>query len=224
MQTESGESGTWAGGWMIAAVAGVVAAILARLIGDVGMAAAVLVGILVFGVFGVLLGSGGVERSEPDHGHEGHEGHSHAPVAPVMPVAPVAAPVAPVVAPVAAPVAAVVVPRAPAPVVAPAAVIAPVASAVPVQPKGLAAARAGGADDLKVIEGIGPAMEKLCNGLGFYHFDQIAGWSAADVAWVDDNLKGFKGRATRDRWVAQARLIGEVGIPEFQRRAKTNDY
>ena len=221
MQAESGESGTWAGGWMIAAVAGIVAAILARMIGDVGMSAAVLVGVLVFGVFGVLLGSGGVEQVEAhdeDHGHDLGHGHGHGHVAPVAPVA--AAPVmaAPVVAPVE--VAPVVVA---APVVA-VPVAEPVAAGVLVQPKGLAAARAGGADDLKVIEGIGPAMEKLCNGLGFFHFDQIAAWSAADVAWVDENLKGFKGRATRDRWVAQAALIGAVGIPEFQRRAKTNDY
>ena len=41
---------------------------------------------------------------------------------------------------------------------------------------------------------------------------------------MDANLKGFRGRVTRDKWVAQAKLIREVGIPEFLRRAKTNDY
>jgi NADH-quinone oxidoreductase subunit E len=92
------------------------------------------------------------------------------------------------------------------------------------QPKGLSAPRDGKADDLKVIEGIGPALEKLLNGLGIFHIDQIAQWGEADVAWVDANLKGFKGRATRDRWVAQAKLIGEVGVAEFLIRAKTNNY
>ena len=92
------------------------------------------------------------------------------------------------------------------------------------QPSGLAAARAGKADDLKTIEGIGPALEKLLNDLGIFHFDQIAQWGEAEIAWVDGNLKGFKGRATRDRWVAQAKLIGEVGIEEFLIRAKSNNY
>ena len=92
------------------------------------------------------------------------------------------------------------------------------------KPKALKAPRKGQADDLKQIEGIGPALEKLCNELGIYHFDQIAGWGVDEVAWMDTNLKGFKGRVSRDRWVAQAKLIGEVGMEEFLRRAKTNDY
>jgi len=92
------------------------------------------------------------------------------------------------------------------------------------QPKGLAAPKDGKADDLKTIEGIGPALEKLLNDLGIFHFDQIAGWSEAEIGWMDGNLKGFKGRVSRDKWVAQARLIGEVGIAEFLIRAKTNNY
>ena len=92
------------------------------------------------------------------------------------------------------------------------------------QPAGLQAARGGVADDLQKIEGIGPVLEKLCHGLGFFHFDQIANWGGAEIAWMDGNLKGFRGRVSRDKWVAQAKLIGEVGMDEFQRRAKTNDY
>ena len=92
------------------------------------------------------------------------------------------------------------------------------------KPKALKSARAGLADDLKVIEGIGPALEKVLNENGIFHIDQIAQWGAAEVEWMDGNLKGFKGRVTRDKWVAQAKLIGEVGVEEFLRRAKTNDY
>ncbi len=121
----------------------------------------------------------------------------------------------------------------------PAAFVAPVAPAEPAsvltaaldhaakvgaKPQGLKAARDGKADDLKKIEGIGPALEKLCHELGIFHFDQIAGWGEAEVTWMDGNLKGFRGRVTRDKWVAQAKLIGEVGMEEFLRRAKTNDY
>ena len=80
------------------------------------------------------------------------------------------------------------------------------------------------ADDLKKIEGIGPVLEKLCNEMGVFHFDQIAAWGPAEVAWMNGNLKGFKGRVGRDKWVAQARLIGEIGMDAFLIRAKTNDY
>lgn len=75
------------------------------------------------------------------------------------------------------------------------------------RPAGLEGPRDGKADDLKVIVGIGPKLEALCHRLGFYHFDQLANWTAAEIAWVDDNLEGFKGRVTRDNWVEQAKAL-----------------
>jgi hypothetical protein len=42
--------------------------------------------------------------------------------------------------------------------------------------------------------------------MGFYHFDQIAAWTPAEVAWVDARLK-FKGRIERDDWIAQAAAL-----------------
>jgi predicted flap endonuclease-1-like 5' DNA nuclease len=86
------------------------------------------------------------------------------------------------------------------------------------RPEALSAAREGGADDLKRIKGIGPKLEKLCNELGFYHFDQIAGWSADEVAWVNANLAGFKGRVSRDNWVEQAKLLASGEETEFSKR------
>jgi NADH-quinone oxidoreductase subunit E len=79
----------------------------------------------------------------------------------------------------------------------------------PKRPRALKAPRKAGADDLKLIKGVGPKLEALLHSLGFYHFDQIAGWTAAEVAWVDDNLEGFKGRVSREDWVAQARALLE---------------
>ncbi|WP_243405010.1 endonuclease [Pelagivirga sediminicola] len=81
---------------------------------------------------------------------------------------------------------------------------APLASEDLQKPKTLDAPRAGGADDLKRIKGIGPKLETMLNGMGFYHYDQIANWTEAEIAWVDRNLTGFKGRASRDEWVRQA--------------------
>jgi len=88
------------------------------------------------------------------------------------------------------------------------------------KPATLSAARGGKADNLKEIKGIGPKMEKLCNKLGFYHFDQIAAWTADEVAWVDANLEGFRGRVTRDTWVAQAKVLAAGGETEFSKRVE----
>ena len=79
------------------------------------------------------------------------------------------------------------------------------------KPRGLDAARHGQADDLKRIKGVGPKLESLLHSLGFFHFDQIANWSADEIAWVDENLEGFKGRVTRDDWVAQAKTFAAEG-------------
>ncbi len=86
----------------------------------------------------------------------------------------------------------------------------PLPQATPVagsRPAALAAALEGGPDDLKRIKGIGPKLEKLLHSLGFFHFHQLASWTDAEVAWVDENLEGFKGRVSRDGWVAQAREL-----------------
>ncbi len=76
-----------------------------------------------------------------------------------------------------------------------------------VRPAALTGPRAGGADDLKRIDGVGPKLEELLHSLGLFHFDQIAALTPGEVAWIDDHLEGFKGRVTRDNWVEQARKI-----------------
>ncbi|MGP6085527.1 NADH-quinone oxidoreductase subunit E [Antarctobacter jejuensis] len=73
------------------------------------------------------------------------------------------------------------------------------------KPAGLDGPRDGQPDDLKIIKGIGPKLEQMLHGMGVFHFDQIAIWTDRELAWVDDNLEGFKGRASRDEWVAQAK-------------------
>lgn len=91
------------------------------------------------------------------------------------------------------------------------------------KPATLTEARGGQADDLKMIKGIGPKLETLCNSLGFYHFDQIAAWTDQEVAWVDANLEGFKGRVSRDEWVAQAKILAAGGETDFANRVKDGD-
>lgn len=91
------------------------------------------------------------------------------------------------------------------------------------KPEGLDGPRGGTADDLKMIKGVGPKLEQLLNSMGFYHFDQIADWSEHEVAWVDNNLQGFKGRVTRDNWIAQAKTLAAGGETEFSKRVEGGD-
>jgi NADH-quinone oxidoreductase subunit E len=91
------------------------------------------------------------------------------------------------------------------------------------KPKTMKAPRKAGADDLKLIKGVGPKLEALLHSMGFYHFDQIAKWSSEEVTWVDQNLEGFKGRVTRDDWVAQAAILADGGETEFSNRAKKGE-
>lgn len=93
---------------------------------------------------------------------------------------------------------------------APAAAAPASADAGEAEPATLSAAREGGADDLKKLKGVGPKLEQTLNELGFYHFDQIAAWTEAEVAWVDSRLK-FKGRIQRDGWIEQAKALASGG-------------
>jgi len=86
------------------------------------------------------------------------------------------------------------------------------------KPEMLTKARASGADDLKKIKGVGPKLETLLNQIGVYHFDQVSGWRAKEVQWVDDNLVGFKGRVSRDEWVKQAKALAKGDETEFSKK------
>lgn len=85
-------------------------------------------------------------------------------------------------------------------------------------PELLSAPRGGKPDDLKMIKGVGPKLEKLLNDVGVWHFDQIASWKAKDIAIVDDKMDGFKGRISRDEWVKQAKVLAKGGSTEFSKR------
>jgi NADH-quinone oxidoreductase subunit E len=97
---------------------------------------------------------------------------------------------------------------------------APVTEAAAEKPELLDSPPEDGGDDIKQIKGIGPKMEKLCNSLGIYRFAQIASWSDAEVAWVDANLEGFKGRVVRDEWVAQAQILAAGGSTDFAKKVE----
>ncbi|WP_299499189.1 hypothetical protein [uncultured Roseobacter sp.] len=81
------------------------------------------------------------------------------------------------------------------------------------------AAREGGADDLKLISGVGPKLEETLNSLGIWHFDQVAGLKKKDIAWVDERLR-FKGRIERDDWVGQAKTLAKGGETEASKKKR----
>ena len=85
-------------------------------------------------------------------------------------------------------------------------------------PEGLLdAPRDGGKDNLTRIKGIGIKIDEALNSIGIWHFDQIAVWTEENMAWADKEL-AFPGRAKRDDWVGQAKLLAEGKETEFSKR------
>ena len=75
-------------------------------------------------------------------------------------------------------------------------------------PKKAAPAKASGGDDLKKLSGVGPALEKKLHENGVTSFAQIAKWSDADIAEMDEKLS-FKGRIEREGWIDQAKELAK---------------
>ncbi|WP_394089372.1 hypothetical protein [Xanthobacter autotrophicus] len=75
-----------------------------------------------------------------------------------------------------------------------------------VRPPTLDAPEGEGADDLKLLKGIGPQNERRLNALGIYHVRQIAAWTPDEAAWVGSYL-AFPGRIERENWIGQARAL-----------------
>ena len=60
-------------------------------------------------------------------------------------------------------------------------------------------------DNLRLIKGIGPAIEKTLNELGIFRYHQIAEMTEYDIDRVAQRLKGFSSRIYREDWIGQAR-------------------
>lgn len=78
------------------------------------------------------------------------------------------------------------------------------------------AAAVGAADNLMLLKGIGPKLNTLLASLGIIRFDQIAAWTANEIAEVDGYLGSFKGRITRDNWVDQAGYLARDDKAGFE--------
>ncbi len=94
--------------------------------------------------------------------------------------------------------------------------------AVGTRPAGLDAPRGGVADDLKRVKGIGKVNEGKLNGLGIYHFDQVAAWTRPEIRWAGAFLS-FAGRIDRENWVGQAKVLAAGGVTEFSQRVDAGE-
>ena len=69
-------------------------------------------------------------------------------------------------------------------------------------------------DDLKLIVGIGPVLERMLHQMGISTYRQIARWTERDIDEFDARLPEFPGRIRRDAWVPQARELHQSKFGE----------
>lgn len=64
-----------------------------------------------------------------------------------------------------------------------------------------------GNDDLTLIKGVGPKIERILNDEGITKFAQIAEWTSQDIEDISNKLGSFQDRITRDSWIEKAREL-----------------
>jgi predicted flap endonuclease-1-like 5' DNA nuclease len=69
-------------------------------------------------------------------------------------------------------------------------------------------------DDLHIISGISPALEKTLNVLGIYHFWQVASWTPENVAWLAHRIDNGD-RIARENWMAQAARLQQSRLAKL---------
>ncbi len=68
-------------------------------------------------------------------------------------------------------------------------------------------------NDLKLINGIGPAVERRLHGVGIYTYAQLAALSPADIAAAVADLAGLSAeRIIKQDWIGQARRLASESI------------
>ena len=62
-------------------------------------------------------------------------------------------------------------------------------------------------DDLKMINGIGPALEGKLNAAGYCTYRRIASLTDTDIDGLETGVIHLSGRIRRDDWIGQARVL-----------------
>lgn len=82
------------------------------------------------------------------------------------------------------------------------------ATALPTAPAGAVP------DDLEIIKGIGPVINRELVAMGIVTFAQLVKLTPAQIDYIEDKI-GFPGRVAREHWIEQAReLMGGGGGPQ----------
>jgi predicted flap endonuclease-1-like 5' DNA nuclease len=201
------------GVFAISALFGVLAGAVALVAFAYSWLGAALIGLIVAIIVAIILWLGWRDAAAP-------AGAATPAAKPMTASAPAAATTTATAAPVATPAVKTSPKPAPKPAAKAAAKPAAKAKAADPKPAVLKKARAGGPDDLKMIKGVGPVLEKALHETGVFHFDQVAAWSNMDARWFDENVKGANGRVQRDGWIKQARILAKGGTTEFANKVK----
>ncbi len=62
-------------------------------------------------------------------------------------------------------------------------------------------------DNLQIINGIGPKMEEVLNGIGIFSYLQVSNMTKTEYDLLDEITASFPGRAEREDWAGQAKLL-----------------
>lgn len=83
----------------------------------------------------------------------------------------------------------------------------------------LPGARGGKPDDLGLIDGVGPDIAEKLNGVGIWHFDQIAALGPEELRFLANHTDTLE-RDVTERWQAEAKILAAGGQTEHSRAAK----
>ncbi|MEM0993822.1 MAG: helix-hairpin-helix domain-containing protein [Bacteroidota bacterium] len=79
-------------------------------------------------------------------------------------------------------------------------------------------------DDLTLINGLGPFLEKKLNEVQIYTYDQISTWSPSDIQTITKQIGFFPGRIEQDNWVGQAARLQQMKLDNPKAFAKEEEY
>ena len=72
------------------------------------------------------------------------------------------------------------------------------------------------ADDFTRLKGVGPKLAEALHAQGFNRYEQIASLSENELARLDEQLGGFRGRLQRDRVTEQADYLARGDTDGFE--------
>ena len=78
--------------------------------------------------------------------------------------------------------------------------------------------KAGHADNLQLLKGVGPRFVARLHELGVIRFEQLANFSETELAHLDERLGPFRGRLASDRISEQARYLASGDLDGFEEK------